>query len=176
MREVVDALALSPGQRVLDLGCGVGDYCAEIKRLGCSVIGVDQDVTAARGRFAEIALAQMDATKLGFSGESFDRISCVNTIEHVREPARLLAEVDRLLRPGGRLVVTTFDYDFLLHRFLYDATHLWEWTLEEFTTLVSHQFAVLDARRSGSFFRYYPANFLIARLLKPELLVVAEKR
>lgn len=175
MREVLAALKLEPGMRVLDLGCGVGDYCAELERMGCEAVGVDRWLEPARLGPPSLVLARMDAARLGFSSQSFDRVCCVNTIEHVREPEALLGEARRVLKKGGRAVFTTFDYEFSFHRFLYDDTHLHEWTLAEFRSLVERYFAVVELYRSGSMFRYYPLNLLAARLLKPEILLIAQK-
>lgn len=175
MKEVLAALKLEPGMRVLDLGCGVGDYCAELERMGCEAVGVDRWLEAARRKPSGHVLAKMDAAKLGFSSQSFDRVCCVNTIEHVREPEALLEEVRRVLKRGGIVVFTTFDYEFAFHRFLYDETHLHEWTSSEFRSLVERYFAVVELCRSGSMFRYYPLNLVAARLVKPEILLVAQK-
>lgn len=104
-------LELRPGERVLDVGCGLGhDAVAMAAIVGPagSVVGTDKSATfvdEARRRTAGAAAVefrQADATALPFEDESFDAVHVHRVLMYVPDPARAVAEVLRVLRPGGR--------------------------------------------------------------------------
>ena len=100
-----------PGDRVLDVGCGTGDFTAAMARAGADAIGVDVAEAAlrrARSRHpgVEFRLVPLDGP-LPFEDGSFELVWASEVIEHVADTARWLSEVRRVLAPGGRLLVTT---------------------------------------------------------------------
>lgn len=101
------------GRRALDAGCGCGYGAHYLLRADASeVIGVDLDpasIDYSRRHFADEALgfAVGDVLNLPFEAESFDVVTCFEVFEHVEPPAALLAELRRVLRPDGVLVVST---------------------------------------------------------------------
>jgi SAM-dependent methyltransferase len=101
------------GKKVLDASCGVGYGLEILSTAGAaSVIGVDVSTEAigeAKARFGEYAeeLVEADLRKLPFEDDSFDAVVSFETIEHVEEPERALAELDRVLRPDGILVISS---------------------------------------------------------------------
>jgi glycosyltransferase involved in cell wall biosynthesis/2-polyprenyl-3-methyl-5-hydroxy-6-metoxy-1,4-benzoquinol methylase len=103
--------ALGIGGRVLDLGCGAALKTAALNRHDSNfAVGCDFDAGLlgyARARVGESRLVRCDALALPFPAGEFDWVIAVEVIEHVREPARLLEEINRVLRPGGRLLLTT---------------------------------------------------------------------
>jgi SAM-dependent methyltransferase len=99
-----------PRGRALDAGCGTGFQTALLIRLGYRVHGVDISTGAlrvARQRHgAEAALAAADVTAMPYVDERFDvAVCCGSTLNFVEDPARALAEIARVLRPGGRLLL-----------------------------------------------------------------------
>jgi 2-polyprenyl-3-methyl-5-hydroxy-6-metoxy-1,4-benzoquinol methylase len=98
---------LSPG-RLLDVGCGTGNFLHEMRRHGWDVAGVEPSERAAeyaRQRFGlDVRTGVLD--DLDLPAGSFDAVSLWQVIEHVPDPRRTLAQVRRLLRPGGLLVVS----------------------------------------------------------------------
>lgn len=113
----VSARAQLAGRRVLDVGCGGGLLSEALTRSGATVVGIDMAP-------AMIEVAQLHAHESGLNidyrlssaeqfaasraGEpGFDLITCMELIEHVPDPARLLAALARLLRPGAELFVST---------------------------------------------------------------------
>lgn len=119
-RELVrDALGVNLGDRVLDLGCGPGFGTVELlDRVGAtgSVVGVDrspQMLEAAARRCTghhNVTLHEADATALPVDDAVFDRALSVQVIEYVPEVTAALAELRRVLRPGGRVVVWDVDW------------------------------------------------------------------
>ena len=100
-----------PGERVLDLGCGAGHFLSLLDGLGAEAIGVELSERAlerarrqAPGAEAHL-LTDDGAIPLGHA--SVDLVWCSEVLEHVGDVGGLLAEVRRVLRPGGRLLVTT---------------------------------------------------------------------
>jgi SAM-dependent methyltransferase len=99
---------LPPG-RILDVGCGAGEFLHRMQGLGWSVAGLDFDVKAienAKARFG-LDLMHSDLAGANFPDNSFDAVTMNHVIEHVPDPVALLVEIKRVLKPGGRLVATT---------------------------------------------------------------------
>jgi len=102
-------LAGSP-RHVLDVGCSSGDLARRLVERGASVIGIDTDEQAAaeaRAVCEQVLVGDVETMELPFPDESFDVVLCGDLIEHLRNPERFLSRVRPLLRPGGRLVLTT---------------------------------------------------------------------
>jgi SAM-dependent methyltransferase len=102
---------IRPGDRVLDLGCGAGDFTAEIARAGATPVGVEvAEAALARARSRHPALhfrlAPIEGPLPLGDGE-FDVVFSSEVIEHVADTARWLSEVRRVLAPDGRLLLTT---------------------------------------------------------------------
>ena len=100
---------LERAQRALDLGCGDGRLTRELD--AAETVAADvSDVALARaaGRVPAARLVPLDPdAPLPLEDGSFDLVLCAETVEHVRDVQLLLSEVRRVLRPGGRLAVTT---------------------------------------------------------------------
>jgi SAM-dependent methyltransferase len=93
---------LGPG-RVLDIGCGVGhSYTLLAPR---QTVGVDVDASVLEGQRRETVAADM--RRLPFAAASFEGAVAVHSIEHVADPERALAEIARILKPGGSAVLVT---------------------------------------------------------------------
>jgi ubiquinone/menaquinone biosynthesis C-methylase UbiE len=102
---------LRPGDRVLDLGCGAGDFTAAFAQAGAAPVGVEVAEAALRRARARhpglpFRLAPIDGP-LPLRDSSFDVVWAGEVIEHVADTARWLSEVRRVLVPSGRLLVTT---------------------------------------------------------------------
>jgi arsenite methyltransferase len=119
-RELVRAaLGARAGDRVLDVGCGPGFYVTELLELvgrDGLVVGVDAsaDMLAVAATGAEghdnVELHKADATSLPVPDASFDRALSVQVLEYVHDVPAALAEMRRVLRPGGRVLVWDVDW------------------------------------------------------------------
>jgi 2-polyprenyl-3-methyl-5-hydroxy-6-metoxy-1,4-benzoquinol methylase len=101
----------SPLLRVLDVGCGEGQLTAAIADAGYQVLGVDvaeEPLRRARSRQADLELRRVEpAGEWPLADASFDAVWSGETIEHVADTARWLSELRRVLRSGGRLILST---------------------------------------------------------------------
>lgn len=98
------------GRRLLNVGCGTGGFNAVAEQAGAGAWGVDSaleavTIAAARCRTGRIAAAAAEA--LPFPAGAFDVVYCFSTLEHVADARRSVAEMVRVLRPGGRLYLHT---------------------------------------------------------------------
>jgi len=113
--EVLEAADLRPGQRVLDLGCGWAFGTLWVRARGAAVTGIDLGfdqlrwARAALPGAATLGLAQANARALPYRDATFDRAVSVEMMEHVFRPdrARVVAEIARVLKPGGRIALST---------------------------------------------------------------------
>ncbi|MBW2230891.1 MAG: methyltransferase domain-containing protein [Deltaproteobacteria bacterium] len=100
------ACALYGEGRILDLACGSGHGTRLLRDAGLEVFALDIDLTEAR-RAAPAICARAEG--LPFADESFAGLVCFETIEHLKEPARLTAEMARVLEPHGVALISTPD-------------------------------------------------------------------
>ncbi len=117
-----EVLGLQPGMTVLDLGAGFGRHAFETARRGASVVAADlalaemvqtRDTFAAMDQAGELprdgltaTVVQANGLTLPFADCSFDRIIASEVLEHVPDDLAVMAELFRVLRPGGRLAAT----------------------------------------------------------------------
>jgi SAM-dependent methyltransferase len=116
-----DRLGLRTGDRVLDMGCGAGRHAFEMYRRGGDVVAFDQDGDELAGVLeifaamkqagevldgAEADIKQGDALQLPFVDAEFDRVVAAEVLEHIPDDQAAIAELARVLRPGGTMAVT----------------------------------------------------------------------
>jgi demethylmenaquinone methyltransferase/2-methoxy-6-polyprenyl-1,4-benzoquinol methylase len=102
------AAVVRPGDRVLDACCGTGDLALACARAGGRVTGVDfseRMLARARAKSSAVEWVQGDALELPFADGSFDAASVGFGVRNLDDLSRGLAELRRVLRPGGRLGV-----------------------------------------------------------------------
>ena len=116
-----DRFDVGPGTKLLDVGCGMGRHTFEALRRGADVVAADLDgdalaaveemagamtVSGEAPAGASFTAVRADARRLPFAEGSFDRVVASETLEHIADDSVAMAEIARVLRPGGRAVVT----------------------------------------------------------------------
>jgi demethylmenaquinone methyltransferase / 2-methoxy-6-polyprenyl-1,4-benzoquinol methylase len=131
-RYTVEAAAVRPGQRVLDLAGGTGDLTRQFaRRVGSEGLVVLADINAAmleRGRqrlvdagvAGNLAIAQADAENLPFADASFDRVSIAFGLRNVTDKEAALRSMHRVLAPGGMALILEFSKPVAALRPAYD--------------------------------------------------------
>lgn len=121
-RETLARLNLRPTDRLLDVGCGTGALLQRLSRshpaaLLAGVDPVPEMLAVARRRLPpEVELREGWAERLPFGSEQFDVVVSCNMFHYLRQPVAALREMGRVLRPGGRLVITDWCDDYLACR------------------------------------------------------------
>lgn len=102
--------------KVLDVGCGGGFTCEFLAQRGAQVTGIDQSAACieAANRHAiasnlNIDYCQSQAEQLPFDDATFDAVVCVDVLEHVESPQQTIAEISRVLKPGGQFCFDTIN-------------------------------------------------------------------
>lgn len=107
-----------PPGALLEVGSGAGRFLDRMRRAGWSVQGTDFDPVVAeriRARYG-LSIDVGDLRSLGYASDSYDAVAMSQVLEHVHDPLELLAECRRVLRPGGRLVLSTPNALAVAHR------------------------------------------------------------
>ena len=110
-RRVLERLQVGPGQRLLDIGCGAGMAARLAHAGGAEVCGLDASeamLDFARSRAPEVRFQPGDMEALPYADDSFDLVTAFNAVQYAGNPALALAEMRRVLRPGGRLGIVTW--------------------------------------------------------------------
>jgi SAM-dependent methyltransferase len=140
------ARSLVAGRRVLDLGSGEGYGGALLAGSAAAVTGVDIDeqaVAHSRANYPNVEFAVASATDLsGYADDAFEAVVAFEVIEHVAEQERVLAEVARVLAPGGLLIMSTPERRaYSEERDFVNPYHVRELTQDEFAGLLRRHFA-----------------------------------
>ena len=160
-----DRLGVTAGDRALDMGCGAGRHAFELYRRGTDVIAFDQDADELAGVSdmfaamraagevpdgAEADVKQGDALQLPFADGEFDRVVAAEVLEHIPDDDAAIAELARVLRPGGTMAVTVP-----------------RWLPERICWALSHRYHEVE----GGHVRIYRGDELTAKLAAAGLTV-----
>jgi demethylmenaquinone methyltransferase/2-methoxy-6-polyprenyl-1,4-benzoquinol methylase len=107
----VRAVDPRPGERILDVAAGTGTSSAALARTGATVVALDFSagmIAEGRRRHPELEFVEADAEKLPFGDDEFDAVSISFGLRNVAHPTAALAEMYRVLKPGGRVVICEF--------------------------------------------------------------------
>lgn len=130
-RRAVRAAAIKPGDKVLDCATGTGDLAIAFQKAGAEVVGTDfvpEMLEFARAKTKDVTFEVADVTRLPYDDNTFDVASISFGIRNVSEPKKGIAEMARVVKPGGRVIVLEFGqppnrlfswmYDFYTRHFL----------------------------------------------------------
>ena len=131
--KIISELEPKPTDLVLDCGCGDGLYLKTLRELGeCRVLGFDLNGTSLRlakehVNSMSVPFVQGNSCALPFGDNTFDKIFSTEVLEHIPDDHQALREIHRILKPGGRLIITVPNHNYPL---LWDPIN---WVLEAAT-------------------------------------------
>jgi demethylmenaquinone methyltransferase/2-methoxy-6-polyprenyl-1,4-benzoquinol methylase len=173
-----EALAGAPGQELLDVGGGTGNYAAALAREGWQPVVLDRspamlEHAAAKG----LATLRGEAAALPLPDESYDAVMLVSMLHHVDDRPRALAEARRVLRAGGRLALMLFTREDIADDWSLDyfpASRAW--MIETHPPLHELLDLLLGARRIPLVYEDVQDGSMAALLARPELLLDPARR
>jgi ubiquinone/menaquinone biosynthesis C-methylase UbiE len=120
VNELVGSGLFTPETRVLDVGCGTGNYAAALSvATGCRAAGVDPSLRMldwARDAAPWESLTQGSGESLPFPRDSFDVVMSTDVIHHISDRDAYFSEAARVLRPAGHIITVTDSHDDILRR------------------------------------------------------------
>ena len=112
---------INPGETLIDIGCGIGEFIFQLRKHFSSLVGIDIDkhkIAFAKKRtekYKNVSLYCGELESFHFPDEQFDICLCLDVLEHVKNPSLLLREIYRLLRPGAEIIATVPNwYDIII--------------------------------------------------------------
>ena len=183
-RRIADAVAafaagLPAGSRVLDAGAGEGAYKSYFP--GQRYVGLDLGIGDQKWDYTQLDVLG-DLTSLPFADGVFDAALNIVTLEHVKDPARVLHELARVLRPGGRLLLVV-PHEWEVHQHPHDFFRYTKFGVEELAARAGLRVVSLEpgggyfrllSRRllSGGQFFVFPVNLLWFLWVAPAALLL----
>lgn len=147
-------------QSLLDVGCGDGGVARLIRERVASVVAVDIEEFASWNEADHLTFRVADGEELPFGNESFDVVHSKDSLHHMDQPERAVAEYRRVLRPGGHaLIVEANRFNPVFYPHMTLALGHEHFTRTRFRTLVRRDFP--DAR-FGAFEAHYVPRFPVA--------------
>jgi SAM-dependent methyltransferase len=151
---------------VLDLGCGLGGFLPSLQQLGFETIAADMDRDSLRYCHDRgfLQCSEIDCYQLPFPDCSFDWVTMFDVIEHIEDDTRVLREVKRILKPGGKAMISVPAYPFLYANNDRIAQHYRRYTRKAVDTLFKSTGYTVD--------RNTHSNVLLAPLIIPTILAL----
>ncbi len=155
-----------PPGTVLDVGCGPVSFLNFARGQAVRGVGVDpladfyfvEGLVESRSGFRPIPMVAAPGERLPFPDSAFDGAVCFNVLDHAEQPDALLAEMERVVAPGGwvRLFVHTFS-GWAKHLLFFDRPHLHHWDLKDFRAmLLRRNFRIVSERQEPKSFDIPP--------------------
>ena len=169
-RYLVSRFEIVRGSKILDVGCGRGDFLNAFKSCGMEVYGVDHDPSGAK--FAQegvVKYADLERGDFPFADNTFDVVFSKSVIEHLSDPAHFIKESWRVLKPGGRIIVMTPDWVTQMKTFYDDYTHRQPYTVRGIKSLLDifgFQSAQAEIFYQLPILWQYPALKIVSRCLQ----------
>lgn len=159
LRAEIDRLPVRAGMRLLDLGCGARPYAPLYREKFEECVAGDYV-----GRTADLDL-RLDAQALPFGNNLFDCVLFSEVVEHVPEASKAIAEISRVLRPGGALLIT-WPFMYMMHEMPNDYVRFTEFGMARLLASNGLKVVVL-ARRGGALaLAFVIAEFLLGGFLE----------
>lgn len=120
---------MNQGTKLLDVGCGRGDFAKGFKDLGLDVFGIDRERSNSEIlKGIEVKTINIEKDSFPFDNGAFDIVFSKSVIEHFWNPEHFIQECYRILRPGGTIIIMTPDWQSQRCIFYDDFTHVHPYT------------------------------------------------
>ena len=169
VQHLIEKFNLKAGDKVLDVGCGRGDFSKAFMEAGLKVSGLDREKTNTDLlSHINVKYCDCDHEKFPFPDNSFDMVFSKSVIEHMYDPDHFMTEQLRVLKTGGRLIILTPDWVSQMKIFWNDHTHRRPYTVEGVRRIL--MIYGLKNTENRLFYQYplywkYPFFLLIAKTL-----------
>ena len=115
---------LHDNTKLLELGCGRGDFLFEFQKFGFECKGLDRDESSVKNEYGlEVKQCDLANDVFPYADESFDVVYHKSVLEHMYYPENLMNETMRVLKTGGKLIILTPDWHTQWKNFFEDFTH-----------------------------------------------------
>ena len=115
---------LHDNTKLLELGCGRGDFLFEFQNFGFECKGLDRDESSVKNEYGlEVKQCDLASDIFPYDDECFDVVYHKSVLEHMHDPGNLMRETIRVLKPGGKLIILTPDWHTQWKNFFEDFTH-----------------------------------------------------
>jgi len=129
-RYLFDRYNIKFGDKLLDVGCGRGDFTKGFKNLGLDVFGIDREKSNSEMlKEIDIKIIDIENDVFPFKDGVFDFVFSKSVIEHLLKPDNFIKEIYRVLKPGGRIIILTPDWQSQIKIFYDDYTHMHPYTV-----------------------------------------------
>ena len=119
-----ESFGLQGSIKLLELGCGRGDFLFEFQNFGFECKGLDRDISSVKNDYGlEVKQCDLASDVFPYDDESFDVVYHKSVLEHMYDPGNLMRETIRVLKPGGKLIILTPDWHTQWKNFFEDFTH-----------------------------------------------------
>lgn len=108
VEKLVLSLSIAGNSKILDMGCGTGNYTQALYKTTKNIIGLDYSfgmLAQAKAKYSAIPFLQSDVTNLPFESETFDGTFAVQVLHHIKEKERFLKEAHRILRKRAHIAL-----------------------------------------------------------------------
>jgi SAM-dependent methyltransferase len=164
---IVDNYFKKDYETILDVGCGRGEHLSEFQKLGFHIKGIDKSEEA-KELMNNIQIVDLDHESIPFDDNSFDVIFNKSLIEHLNNPDNFFQEAYRILKPGGRLITLTPDWESVYKIFYEDYTHKTPFTIDaikDIYQIFRFKLIVVKKFRQLPILWKYPSLTIFSKLL-----------
>jgi len=160
---------LKKGMKMLEPGCGRGEFLNNFKEMGLDVVGVDISPEAANFENGlDVKICDIENENLPFDSNTFDVIYSKSFMEHLYYPERYLEEAYRVLKPGGILITLVPDWESNYKKYFDDFTHRTPFTsiaLEDaYNMFFAIEVSVFKFRQLPVVWKHPKLNYLCAAI------------
>lgn len=120
---------IATNARILDSGCGRGDFSEAFMNEGCNVVGIDGRISDGKSSNLQfIGGIDLENDILPFEDNYFDVVFSKSVLEHIHKPENYLSEIKRVLKPGGKIICLVPDWHSQMYIFYDDFSHVQPYT------------------------------------------------